>query len=79
MRLSQLRLTPNRPCMTLVSYKPLSDSNFARNTGQYGSYIPSSPLGSISPWYNFILGCVQSVDWTGGLINFHLKTHRDAP
>ena len=29
----------------------VSDLNFARYTQPYGSYIPSSPLGSISPWY----------------------------
>ena len=40
--------------VTIISYKPLSDLNFARYTGQYGSCMPSSPLGSISsisPWY----------------------------
>ena len=35
--------------VTIISYKPLSDLNFARYTGQYGSYMPYSPLGSISP------------------------------
>ena len=35
--------------VTVVSYKPLSGLNFARCTEQYGSYMPSSPLGSISP------------------------------
>ena len=29
---------------TIISYKPLSDLNFARYTEQYGSYMPSSPL-----------------------------------
>ena len=29
--------------VTIISYKPLSDLNFARYTGQYGSCI--------SPWY----------------------------
>ena len=39
--------------VTIISYKPLSDLNFARytRTGQYGSYMPSSHLGSISPWF----------------------------
>ena len=35
--------------VTIISYKPLSDLNFARYTGHYGSYMPSPPLGSISP------------------------------
>ena len=30
--------------VTIISYKPLSGLNFARYTGQYGSYMPSSPL-----------------------------------
>ena len=34
---------------TIVSYKPLSGLNFARYTGQYGSYMPSSPLGVYKP------------------------------
>ena len=41
--------------VTIISYKPLSGLNFARYTGQYGSYMPSSPLGSISLWYNTIV------------------------
>ena len=32
--------------VTIISYKPLSDLNFARYTGHYGSYMPSPPLGS---------------------------------
>ena len=35
--------------VTIISYKPLSGLNFARYTGQYGSYIPSSPLGVYKP------------------------------
>ena len=35
--------------VTTISYKPLSGLTFARYTGQYGSYMPSSPLGSINP------------------------------
>ena len=32
-------------------HKELSrTANFARYTGQYGSYVPSSPLGFINPW-----------------------------
>ena len=31
--------------VTIISYKPLSGLNFARYTGQYGSYMPSSPFG----------------------------------
>ena len=38
--------------VTIINYKPLSDLNFARYTGQYGSCMPSSPLGSISPCKN---------------------------
>ena len=38
--------------VTIISYNPLSGLNFARCTGQYGSYMPSSPLGSISPFMN---------------------------
>ena len=34
---------------TIISYKPLSGLNFARYTGQYGSYMPSSPLGVYKP------------------------------
>ena len=41
--------------VTIISYKPLSDLNFARYTGQYGSYMPSSPLESISPWHHITL------------------------
>ena len=33
--------------VTIISYKPLSG---LRCTRQYGSYMPSSPLGSISSW-----------------------------
>ena len=35
--------------VTIISYKPLSGLNFARHTGQYGSYMPSSPLGVYKP------------------------------
>ena len=35
--------------VTIISYKPLSGLNFARYTGQYGSYMPSSPLGVYKP------------------------------
>ena len=35
--------------VTIISYKPLSGLNFARYTGQYGSYVPSSPLGVYKP------------------------------
>ena len=35
--------------VTMISYKPLSGLNFARYTGQYGSYMPSSPLGVYKP------------------------------
>ena len=31
--------------VTIISYKPQSGLNFARYTGQYDSYMPSSPLG----------------------------------
>ena len=36
--------------VTIISYKPLSDLNFVTYTQHYGSYMPSPPLGSISPW-----------------------------
>ena len=32
-----------------LSYKPPSGLNFARYTGQSGSYLPSSPLGVYKP------------------------------
>ena len=35
--------------VTIFSYKPLSDLNFARYTQHYGSYMPSSPLGVYKP------------------------------
>ena len=37
--------------VTIISYKPL---NFARYTIKYGSYMPSPPLGSISPWLDTV-------------------------
>ena len=33
--------------VTIISYIPLSGLNFAVYTGQYCSYMPSSPLESI--------------------------------
>ena len=35
--------------VTIISYKPLSGLNVARYTEQYGSYMPSSPLGVYKP------------------------------
>ena len=35
--------------VTIIRYKPLSGLNFARYTEQYGSYMPSSPLGVYKP------------------------------
>ena len=35
--------------MVAVTIKPLFDLNFTRYMGQCGSYMPSSPSGSISP------------------------------
>ena len=35
--------------VTIISYKPLSGLNFARYTEQYGSCMPSSPLGVCRP------------------------------
>ena len=35
--------------VTIISYKPLSSLNFAKYTDQYGSYMPSSPLGVYKP------------------------------
>ena len=42
--------------VTIISYKPLlmSGMNFARYTGQYGSYMPSSPLGVYVPLITYI-------------------------
>ena len=39
--------------VTIISYKSLSDLNFARYTQQHGSYMPSSPLEFISPWFYY--------------------------
>ena len=47
--------------VTIISYKPLSGLNFARYTGQYGSYMPSSPLGVYKP-----LAPCNGVDNGGG-------------
>ena len=41
--------------VTIISYKPLSDLNFAMYTGQCGSCMPSSTLGSISPCSHVII------------------------
>ena len=38
--------------VTIISNKPLSDLNFAWYTQHYGSYMSSSPLEFISPWFN---------------------------
>ena len=35
--------------VTIISYKPLSDLNFARYTIMYGSYMPSPPFGVYMP------------------------------
>ena len=35
--------------VTIISYKPLSGLNYARYTEQYGSCMPSSPLGVYKP------------------------------
>ena len=43
--------------VTIISYKPLSGLNFARYTGQYGSYMPSSPLGVYKPLILHIIFC----------------------
>ena len=40
--------------VTIISYKPLSGLNFARYTGQYGNYMPSSPLGVYKPLFTQI-------------------------
>ena len=37
------------PTCTPLATPPLSGLNFARYTGQYGSYMPSSPLGVYKP------------------------------
>ncbi len=41
--------------VTIISYKSLSGLNFARYTGQYGSYMPSSPLGVYKPLATHII------------------------
>ena len=35
--------------VTIISYTPLSGLNFTRYTEQYGSCMPSSPLGVYKP------------------------------
>ena len=35
--------------VTIISYKPLSDLNFAMYTGHYGSYMPSPHFGVYKP------------------------------
>ena len=52
--------------VTIISCKPLSDLNFARYTGHYGSYMPSPPLGSISPWLYVLQGLFQGGGGGGG-------------
>ena len=42
--------------VTIICYKPLSGLNFARYTGQYGSYMPSSPLGVYKPLLTHVMG-----------------------
>ena len=50
--------------VTINSYKPLSGLNFARYTQLYGSYMSSSPLGSISPWsYSSIISICISISY----------------
>ena len=49
--------------VTIISYKPLSGLNFARYTGQYGSYMPSSPLGVYKP----LLRTVATVQWSSSV------------
>ena len=43
--------------VTIISYKPLSGLNFARYTGHYGSYMPSSPLGVYKPLLWLLSNC----------------------
>ena len=52
--ISRLKIVNSSVCIVLSPdsscyYKPLSSLNFARYTDQYGSYIPSSPLGVYKP------------------------------
>ena len=48
--------------VTIISYKPLSHLNFARYTEQYyGSYMPSSPFGSIQALGMTLYGCIFGV------------------
>ena len=49
--------------VTIISYKSLSDLNFARYTEQYGSYMPSSPLGSTSSSYTKCDCCCMINGW----------------
>ena len=52
---------------TIISYKPLSGLNFARCTGQYGSYMPSSPLGVYKP-------LIMHIHTTTATLNFLYKS-----
>ena len=53
--------------VTIISYKPLSGLNFARYTGQHGSYMPSSPLGVYKP-LSVLNTCVLILIVTGVFI-----------
>ena len=46
--------------VTIISYKPLSGLNFARYTEQYGSYMPSSPLGVYKPLKKYMYSYICS-------------------
>ena len=46
--------------VAIISYKLL---NFARYTDHYGSYMPSSPLGSISPWLYIMFAACQRITY----------------
>ena len=61
--------------VTIISYKPLPDLNFARYTQHYGSYMPSSPLESIGPWCTCMYCRFQNFHATFVLKIFHNNIH----
>ena len=54
--------------VTIISYKPLSGLNLTRYTGQYGSYMPSSPLGVYKPLVKLTLLFLQCIVYTSNII-----------
>ena len=60
--------------VTIISYKPLSGLNFARYAGQYGSYMPSSPLGVYYKSSNYSTKKINSVGASIGAKKILLKS-----